>query len=201
MLLIPRTFHSIWIGGKPLPEAHAKWLATWCECNPGWEHTLWTDETVESGSLQNRELYLRGDITLACRSDILRIELLYRHGGVYVDTDFECFRCIEPLLDGAEQCIGEQMPGECCNAVLGCTKENPSFRVLMELLPQSFVDYDDAHFRVGPKFFDRVLCTLPPFRKIQQEEAFPYLWNESYAGRDAYPDAYAAHHWAGSWNQ
>ena len=35
------------------------------------------------------------------RSDILRLELLWREGGVYVDTDFECLRSIEPLLDGA----------------------------------------------------------------------------------------------------
>lgn len=32
------------------------------------------------------------------KSDIARFELLYRYGGVYIDTDFECFKNIEELI-------------------------------------------------------------------------------------------------------
>jgi mannosyltransferase OCH1-like enzyme len=36
------------------------------------------------------------------KADIARYEVIYTHGGVYLDTDFKCLRNIEPLLEGAD---------------------------------------------------------------------------------------------------
>ena len=33
-------------------------------------------------------------------SDILRYEILYQYGGLYVDIDFECLKNFDPLLKG-----------------------------------------------------------------------------------------------------
>ena len=37
---------------------------------------------------------------LAERADVLRYEILRRHGGVYVDVDVECLRPLDDLLTG-----------------------------------------------------------------------------------------------------
>jgi inositol phosphorylceramide mannosyltransferase catalytic subunit len=41
------------------------------------------------------------------QSDIARYEILLQVGGVYIDTDFECLRNVEPLIDGIE-CFAAQ---------------------------------------------------------------------------------------------
>lgn len=200
MIRIPRQFHSIWLGNSPIPEEFERYIASWTECNPGWTHRIWRDADVDDLRLQNADLFEISDISLACKSDILRLEILYDYGGVYVDVDFECFRCIEPAIDDSQQFIGRQMEGEFCNAILGCTKCNTYFKRLMDALPESFEQYNDAISRVGPRFFDRMLVDMP-FTILPKEQFYPYLWSEEFLGVAAYPYAYAAHHWAGSWNK
>ena len=54
------------------------------------------------------------------RSDIIRLEVLFRFGGVYVDTDVECLRPIDPLLrEGADFFAAYMRPGTVNNAVIG----------------------------------------------------------------------------------
>ena len=53
------------------------------------------------------------------RADILRLELLHRHGGVYLDADFECLQPIDPLLEGVDCFLGLLDSGRVSNAVIG----------------------------------------------------------------------------------
>src|SRR6266516_4079263 len=95
MSFIPRLFHWIWFGPQPLPEQHRRWIDGWLALHPGWEHRLWTD--ANRPTFLNEPQFLAAD-NFAEMADIARYELLYRFGGVYVDTDTECLRSIEPLL-------------------------------------------------------------------------------------------------------
>ena len=87
---IPKIIHQIWIGPRPFPEKYKAWQKTW-QSLPGWTYKLWTDEEVESFPLINKELYLQ-EKNYGARADILRIEILYQEGGLYVDTDYECIK-------------------------------------------------------------------------------------------------------------
>ncbi len=86
----PQTIHQIWIGKKPFPEKYKAWQKTW-QSIPGWNYKLWTDKEVESYPLINRHLY-NAEKNIGARADILRFEILYKEGGVYVDMDYECLR-------------------------------------------------------------------------------------------------------------
>lgn len=87
---IPRVFHHIWIGGKPFPEKYKKWQKTW-QSVPGWEYKLWTDREVRDFPMVNRDLF-EAAANIGIKADILRMEILYKEGGVYIDTDFECLQ-------------------------------------------------------------------------------------------------------------
>ena len=100
MLRIPRVFHQIWVGPEPLPEEFVAYQRTWLTYNPGWKLQLWTEENLPP-DLERREVYEKLRVP-AERADILRVELLWRFGGVYIDTDFECLRPIEGLLHEVE---------------------------------------------------------------------------------------------------
>ena len=91
--LIPKVIHHIWLGEKDLPPYFKKFKKSWQDNNPEYKFFLWNDEKCENLSLINRKLFDSID-NKGCKSDILRYEILYKYGGIYIDTDFECIRPI-----------------------------------------------------------------------------------------------------------
>lgn len=57
---------------------------------------LWTSETVAKLKLYNQEAFDHAS-NYGEQSDILRYELLYLYGGVYVDTDMQAVRPLDDL--------------------------------------------------------------------------------------------------------
>ena len=43
------------------------------------------------------------------KQDIARLELLYLEGGVYIDTDFECYKNIEPIIVDTRKQFNDQV--------------------------------------------------------------------------------------------
>ena len=97
---IPKIIHHIWFG-KPLPEVYKKYVASWKKHHPSWEHKLWTNADIGSFPLLSGDKIYR-TANLGQRSDIFRLEILYKYGGLYVDTDFLCLKphdCIHHTCD------------------------------------------------------------------------------------------------------
>src|ERR1044071_4358605 len=100
---IPKLFHQIWIGSD-LPDEFAHYMEGWKQNHPDWEHVLWTDLDVSTLKLKNRDLYNHAEEIAPrnvgqFRADLLRYELLFQFGGVYVDADFESLRPIDSLCN------------------------------------------------------------------------------------------------------
>ncbi len=90
---IPKRIHQIWIG-CPVPEELKAYMQSWQDFHPDWEYYLWTDENVHKVKLYNQEYYDQAE-NVGVKSDILKWELIYQFGGLYVDCDFECFRSMD----------------------------------------------------------------------------------------------------------
>jgi hypothetical protein len=87
--------HQIWIGGE-LPQTYRRWRERWIELHPHWEHHLWTDREIAELDFGTRDLFESTD-HIGKKADILRAELLHRFGGLYVDTDYQCYRPLDPF--------------------------------------------------------------------------------------------------------
>jgi len=157
--VIPRVFHQIWLGPQPFPAEYCELQQTWTRHHPRWELRFWTEENLPR-DLGRTEVYelLRQP---AERADMLRLELLHRFGGVYVDADFECLRPIDPLLDGVELFLGALDSGRVSNAILGSVPGHALLAcALHELRPRSTygpVDRDGT----GPLLLERVRADFP----------------------------------------
>src|SRR2546429_4401108 len=116
MISIPRIFHRIWLGTEPMPPEYVAFGNTWLAHHPGWTMHTWTDAFIPK--LHNDSAFRRST-ALSGKANILRYEILLRHGGVYIDTDFECLRNIEPLLHDVSCFVGLQSPELANNAILG----------------------------------------------------------------------------------
>jgi hypothetical protein len=188
-VLIPRIFHQIWVGPDPFPEAYARYQQTWLDRHPSWELRFWTEENLPGG-LRRPEAAdkLRAP---AERANILRLELLWRFGGVYTDTDFECLRSIEPLIDGAELFISLAKPGRVNNALMGSVAGHPLLdEALGAIRPREFFGHDKA--ATGTRFLDGLLLDRPGVTLLDPELFYPQT-------PEARREAYAVHDMARSW--
>jgi inositol phosphorylceramide mannosyltransferase catalytic subunit len=92
---IPKVIHHIWLG-SPLPEKCRILRETWIKNHPGWEFVLWTDADIERFGLENKEIY-DASTNWGEKSDIARYEIIYKYGGLYVDTDYESVKPMDVL--------------------------------------------------------------------------------------------------------
>ena len=97
-----RSLHQIWLGPNKMPADQWKWTKQWARmCRADRiEYKLWRDADVQadaiSFSMINRSA-LDAATTMAQKADILRLEILYQFGGIYLDTDVEPVKSIAPL--------------------------------------------------------------------------------------------------------
>jgi mannosyltransferase OCH1-like enzyme len=94
--VIPRNIHFIWLG-SPFPEKYERIKETWVRLHPEWNIKVWNDADAESFGLVNKALFDSIN-NYGAKSDIFRYEILYRYGGIYVDTDYECLQSFDDLL-------------------------------------------------------------------------------------------------------
>ena len=188
--MIPRILHQVWVGPDPMPQEYEAHRESWRRHHPHWEMRLWTDENLPD-DLVRPEAYerLRNP---AERSDIVRLEVLYRFGGVYVDTDVECLRPIDPLLqDDVDFFVGYVKPGKVTNAVIAAEAGHPVLeQALRELRPVTEFGVDKRG--TGPDFLTALMHEHPEVTIYPQELI--------YAATDAEREqAYTVHHLAESW--
>jgi hypothetical protein len=91
---IPKIIHQLWVGPKPAP---IKLMNTWKEKHPDFEYILWNESEFAKRGITFRtaaKMELTNEI--CGKVDMMRWELLYRYGGVFIDADSIC---IEPLDD------------------------------------------------------------------------------------------------------
>jgi len=193
-VLIPKVFHWIWFGDKPLPEQHQRWISHWLQLHPGWKHRLWTD--VNRPTFTNEEQFRSAD-SFAQKADIARYEIVFRHGGVYLDTDMECIRSIETLLGDVKAFIAAEKPDSLEQlgiGILGATPGHPWMSELIAKLPQAMKIGFRIVDQTGPLFASSVTAGFPGVT-IFPERLFRH------EGRRPAEETYAVHHGAKSWHQ
>ena len=171
--VIPRTIHQIWLGPHEPPDA----IETWPAAHPGWEHRLWTEADIPHPLVNQAQFEAMGQ--LCGKADILRYELLYRYGGVYVDADTEC---LLPLPDWllADPCFAvyeseDYRPGLVANAVIGAQPGHPLMAAMLLMIGR--LDPDElpgsvAAVTTGPYPFTRVVEANPGLVRIHPSGLF-----------------------------
>lgn len=196
---IPRIFHQIWVGPDPFPDEFVPYRQSWLDHHPGWELKLWTDDNFpKPEELRRPEAaeWLRAPWE---RGDIFRLEILWREGGVHVDTDFECKRSIEPLIEDADFFIGLRKPNKVNGALMGSVPGHHLLdRGLDEIRPRRKYGMrmgageTNVKDETGPQFLDNLLLGQPDVLLLDPPHLYPRTLHEM-------ENAYAIHHRARAW--
>lgn len=96
--MIPKIIHYCWFGGKEKPKLAKKCIASWKKYCPDYQIIEWNESNYDvNNSPYTRYCY--ENKKWAYLSDYVRLDVVYRQGGVYFDTDVELIADINWLLD------------------------------------------------------------------------------------------------------
>ena len=209
---IPRIIHQIWLGSR-FPNKYLVWQKTWKDIHPDWEYYLWTDNNIESLKLINKQAFCQSK-NLGTKSDILRYEILYQYGGLYVDTDFECLKSLEPLHHLCDLYTGVAYSKEAClaNGLIGSIPRHPILRKTIDNVRTSCTqdDADELMKKTGPYLFTRYFLENSEKDNLINI-AFPvsffypfpndmrHIRNKNIAREYLRKESFAIHYWEVSW--
>jgi inositol phosphorylceramide mannosyltransferase catalytic subunit len=193
---IPRIIHRIWLGPNEMPERYHRYGETWARHHPDWEMQLWTDENLPEFTVPGAYERCRNH---GERSDLIRYEVLYRVGGVYVDTDFECQRSIEPLIEDASAFAAWAREGTVGNSIVGSAPGHPAIARLLEEVSAG-AGTGSVPGSTGPGAVTRVFADADDVTILDSHYLYPFDHSDLPLPEGAsFPDAYAVHHWEGTW--
>jgi len=140
---IPKTIWILWLQGiDQAPPLVLKCLQSWKEKNPGWEVRALdrseVDTLIELDPILEKN---RDTITPQKTSNIIRLNLLAKYGGVWVDASCFCNRPLDDWLEAAapDGFFAFQRPG----------KDRPLANWFLASSPENYLTcvFNDSHNR------------------------------------------------------
>lgn len=121
--MIPKIIHYCWFGEGGKSDDILDCLESWKKTCPDFEIKEWNELNfpVEKYHYASR---MYNEKKWALVSDFARLEILYDHGGIYLDTDMFLVQSLEPLTV-ADCALGEMTPGGIGGGMVASEKHHP----------------------------------------------------------------------------
>lgn len=95
--MIPKVIHYCWFGRNPLPADAKVYIESWKKYCPDYVIKEWNEDNFDLDLFPYaREAY--DNRRFAFVTDIVRLYALYNEGGIYMDTDVEVLKSLDPYL-------------------------------------------------------------------------------------------------------
>lgn len=135
---IPKVIHYCWFGKKEIPEKLKNYIKTWKQFCPDYDIIRWDESNYDITKSQYMyEAYCAGKLGFV--SDYARLDIIYKQGGIYLDTDVELCKNLDNLLYD-DSFFSVDFEG-CINSGsgFGAVQNNPIIRDMIAV-------YDGKHF-------------------------------------------------------
>ena len=165
-ILIPKIIHIVWLGSK-IPKEYLYNIKTFKKLNPNWEVRIWQDKQIEIEKFVNQDLINKMP-TFAAKVDIIRLEILYKYGGLYTDIDSICLKPIDKLVSNKTIFGMHDIDGWIANGTLGSIKNHEAFKKLVFNLKEHIKNSDNKHtlYMTGSKYITPILNQYEAFKTI-----------------------------------
>lgn len=131
--MIPKVIHYIWLGGKPLPKIAEKCIESWKKFCPDYEIKRWDETNLDLNKYQFVVDAIEAK-KFAFASDVLRTEILYNYGGIYLDIDVELIKPIDNLIANVDCLMGFETSNLLNPGLLIASKQNnPDLKNILEI--------------------------------------------------------------------
>lgn len=95
--MIPKVIHYCWFGGNPKSEVVKKCIESWKKFCPDYKIIEWNESNYDV----TKHPFIKKAYEFkkwAFVSDYARVDILYHHGGIYLDTDVELVASLNLFL-------------------------------------------------------------------------------------------------------
>ena len=152
--LIPKKIHYMWLGKKQIPPSLQRCIDSWKKYCPDYEIMQWDENNYDvEKHVYMKEAYKQGAYGFV--PDYARLDILYRHGGIYMDTDVEVVKNLDPLLCQEAFCGVEKWQvvnfGGCSGAIKGHRMIGEFLKARKDVL---FLDAEGNTNRMTCGFYD-----------------------------------------------
>lgn len=207
--LIPKTIHYCWFGQSEKPKIVQECIKSWKKNLSDYEIIEWNESNFDIQSHPfTKAAYEIGNYAFV--SDYVRVYALYNYGGIYLDTDTEIYKSLDPFLTeysfwGFEEknFIATSLIGACPqNNIIGQflrfydsvqlineqgeVKKFTNVSVVTDMLSRKGIKLDGTYQRI-----EREITIYP------QEYFSPYDYINCYM--KSTENTYAVHHFHKSW--
>ena len=135
--MIPKIINYCWFGKNPQSDFVKRCIDSWKEQCPNYEFIEWNEDNFDINSNQYvKEAYMARKWAFV--SDYVRLYALKTMGGIYLDTDVELIKNLDPFLI-YPAFTGYESKNYIPTAVMGSEPDNEWIRFLLSY-------YDNNHF-------------------------------------------------------
>lgn len=205
--MIPKTIHYCWFGRGDKPEVVKKCMATWKTHLSDYTFIEWNEENsdIDECAFAKKALQKK---KWAFVSDYVRLSVLYKQGGIYLDTDMFVLKDFDELL--IHDCfLGRQHNQQVNGCVIGSKPAHPFIeRCITEYKHLVFDEYRLMNIAIPyiiTNVFDQYILNKAN-EKVEMYPPsyfYPFAYEDSLTGKKFYdyikPDTYAVHLWNTSW--
>lgn len=201
--MIPKKIHYVWVGKGEKNERIKHCIESWKKLLPDYEIIEWNEDNFDI-NLNDFTKKAYEDKKWAYVSDVARLWVLYKYGGIYFDTDVEVYQPIDGLLN-QEGFIGFESEHYLGTATIGVQKENPVIKLLLDYyncidfkLYNNWKDYI-TNQETSPCIYTNLfeLLGLQRDNDVKQQIKHFTIYPKSYFHTK--DEGYCYHSWNGSW--
>jgi len=182
---IPKIIHFIWIGSN-VPDKYMANINTYIDNNPEYEIWIWHDDNILLANtpvldtnlhkykykykykFQNiNQIQFVNDFGInkmekwAGKADIIRYEIIYKYGGMYIDVDSKSVKTFDNNFNNSFVCIETSGKyNNIQNAQFCFNQKNPFLEFVISCLQENIIQYfkqygnlNDILSICGPPFF------------------------------------------------
>lgn len=182
--IIPYKIHQIWIGNRKMPILQKKFTKQW-ENTPGYEYKLWTNLDLNESNFPNtihkiNEIMGKPQFSYAMIVDLMRLEILYRYGGIYLDCTIEKIRGLPDFNNKEDFVISNEIPDpklELPYVSNSFIASKPKHIVLERLLSKSNIDLINinlpANKSTGPFYLRKGIENVAEVTYLPTNQIYP----------------------------
>lgn len=148
--MIPKVIHYCWFGKQPLPKSVKANIDSWKKNCPDYTIVQWNEDNFDVDKYSfTREAY--NNRQWAFVSDVARLDIIYNHGGIYLDTDVELLKSLDSVLDTQAYFACEDRFSVNTGLGFGAVKHN-------QFVLSNLQEYQNKHFVNLDGTLDKVIC-------------------------------------------
>ena len=175
-----------------------QWWKQACLLHPGWEYVTYR-EPVDPALFPLTSPVWPKCTTGAQKAGLIRLESVWRDGGIYLDSDIEVLRSFLPLTESKMFAAWEDKQSV-PDAIFGAVAGHPA---LLDLLDYAIANVELGAWQCGPGAFSKILPGRLDVLLLPPGSCYPYHYTEQHRASENFamtqPWAFCAHHWHGSW--